>query len=58
MDARKKIGFEGWAAHWTLVLLDEQVLEMINDMASSLGGGITNLVGWLHTKATHGSFHM
>ena len=32
----------------TLVLLDEQVLEMINDMASSLGGCITNLVAAPH----------
>ena len=42
----------------SLVLLDGQVLEIINDVESSLGGGIKNLVGWHHTKATRGSFHM
>ena len=42
----------------SLVLVDGQVLEMINDVESSLGGGIKNIVGWPHTKATRGSFHM
>ena len=53
-----KVGPPTGPSQMSLVLVDGQVLEMINDMASSLGGGITNLVGWLHTKATLGSFHM
>ena len=53
-----KVGPPTGPSQMSLVLLDGQVLEMINDMASSLGGGIKNLVGWPHTKATLGSFHM
>ena len=57
-----KIELKGWAAHWTLTdvtgLADEHVLEIFNDVESSLGGGIKNLVCWHHKKATRGSFHM
>ena len=57
-----KIEFKVWPptgpSQMSLVPLDEQVLEMINDLESSLADGIKNLVGWLHTKATRGSFHM
>ena len=53
-----KVGPPTGPSQMSLVLVDGQVLEMINDVESSLGGGIKNLGGWHHTKATRGSFHM
>ena len=53
-----KVGPPTGPSQMSLVLVDGQVLEMINDVESSLGGGIKNLVGWPDTKATRGSFHM